>query len=81
MSFLLFEPQSKTSKTECITIRNARTKVMLGMIRWYGPWRRYAFYPLGGIVLDAECLNGLRDKLEMLMDDRQSQVTTSTETK
>jgi len=28
----------------------------LGEVRWYAPWRRYAFYPVGGTLYDAACL-------------------------
>jgi hypothetical protein len=29
---------------------------LLGEIRWYGPWRCYAFYPVFGTVFECECL-------------------------
>lgn len=32
---------------------------LLGGIRWYGPWRGYAFFPLNGTVFEWRCLRDI----------------------
>ena len=31
----------------------------LGMIQWYGPWRQYAFFPVGATVFEKTCLRDI----------------------
>jgi len=35
----------------------------LGEVRWYAPWRRYAFYPRVNTLFDYKCLNELSEFL------------------
>lgn len=37
----------------------------LGEIRWFGRWRRYAFYPRFGTVFEKQCLRDLADFCEV----------------
>lgn len=37
---------------------------MLGIVRWYGPWRQYTFEPSAGTVFSAGCLKDLTAFLE-----------------
>ena len=45
-------------------------KFILGWIRWYSPWRTYAFYPNSSTVLEKTCLRDIADFLVKLMEKR-----------
>lgn len=36
----------------------------MGLIKWYAPWRRYAFFPQSGTLYDAGCLTEIAAFLE-----------------
>lgn len=59
MSFLRFSVhalgESRTTQTWTVLSASAS----LGEVRWYSPWRRYAFYPAPGTVFDTACLEEL----------------------
>lgn len=48
----LGSPKAKTK----VWIVNGSDDSPLGQIRWYGAWRQYTFWPLGGTILNATCL-------------------------
>lgn len=43
---------------------------LLGEIRWYGPWRRYCFYPHGQTIFDRNCLLEIVEMLDLAMKER-----------
>ena len=59
-------------KTKRILITRKSQPVVLGEIRWFGQWRRYAFYPQPGCLFDAVCLNDIQSKLVELMNERKA---------
>lgn len=36
----------------------------LGMVKWFGRWRRFSFFPTVGSVFDQECLRAIADFCE-----------------
>lgn len=52
-------------KTPIYSLESVYDKVFLGEVKWYGPWRRYCFYPCDNTVWDVKCL----EELENLMKD------------
>ncbi len=43
-------------KTHDYLVRNRHSGDMLGVIRWYGPWRQFCFFPRGETVWSRGCL-------------------------
>lgn len=43
----------KTTRWEC---RNLRSGGVLGMVKWYGAWRQYCYFPSECAVYSAGCL-------------------------
>lgn len=39
---------------------------LLGIVKWHGPWRQYAFFPEPGTVWSAGCLSDIVDFLGKL---------------
>ena len=36
---------------------------LLGKVKWFARWRRYAFHPANGAVFDAACLDDIKEFL------------------
>ena len=60
-----------TGKTSIYEVRtkDAEPKV-IGHIKWFGQWRKYALFPTNDSVFEPECLEDLADLLRKLMDWR-----------
>ena len=63
LEFRLLERKPKTQVIEVISKRHGNR---LGIIKWFGRWRRYALFPEPAIVFDAECLNDIVSYIEKL---------------
>lgn len=57
-------------KTDVVNIYNKRRNVLLGEIRWYGPWRQYCFYPSAGTIFNRGCMTDIMTVITQLMDER-----------
>lgn len=42
----------------------------LGVVKWFGRWRRYAFFPNAETVFEDECLKYIAGFIEARMDER-----------
>ena len=42
----------------------------LGIVKWYGPWRRYCYFPHGIEIYSAGCLADIQDFINQLMKER-----------
>ena len=57
--YLEFSLIEKKPKTKVIGVWSKRSSDRLGIIKWYGPWRQYAFFPETGTIFNVECLNDI----------------------
>lgn len=58
---------SKSQKTKVWGVVNTYEgrEIMIGQVKWYGPWRKYAFFPLGAnTVFEHNCLREIADFIE-----------------
>jgi hypothetical protein len=70
-SYLTFEDWQITGRrTRTVVVLSRRSGDWLGIIRWYGHWRQYAFFPADGTIWNADCLEEVRVKIRELMDER-----------
>ena len=51
-------------------VRNSRTAVFLGEIKWYGPWRQYCFEPRQNTIFNKTCLQDIVDVLQTLNEEQ-----------
>jgi len=69
--YLIFEKAAqqpaKTSAWEC---KNAKSGTVLGIVKWYGPWRRYCYFPTVQAVYSAGCLNDITHFIEQLKNEK-----------
>lgn len=42
----------------------------LGIIKWFGNWRKYAFYPEANTIFEKDCLDDISTFLDDLMEQR-----------
>lgn len=57
---------SKTGLTRIWVIRNIRSGEDCGKIKWYGGFRKYAFFPSDGFLFDADCLRFIAERLDFV---------------
>lgn len=57
-------------KTRVVLVVSARHGDLLGEIKWFGRWRQYCFFPHALTVWNPECMEQVRDKIKMLMQNR-----------
>lgn len=50
---------SKSGKTKLWRIRPLDSHDTLGEVKWYGPWRKYCFYPDHNTVFEQDCLRDI----------------------
>jgi len=55
------EIESPSPKTKRWNVINIRTGEMCGVIRWWGAWWKYVFFPGNDFLFDADCLRMIAD--------------------
>lgn len=62
-------------KTEVWLVMNRSYGLEIGVIKWYSPWRQYAFFPADGSIWNRDCLEYVNDKIDTLMRIRRNMRT------
>jgi len=71
--YLIFEDQEiPKKKTKVINVVNINADEVIGVIKWYGPWRQYCFFPEFDTVWNITCLTDVNDVIQKLMKDRKT---------
>ena len=63
-TFIKFVPGPSKPKTGTWRVVSRETEVLLGVVAWYGPWRKYSFHPEGWTVFEQKCLREIADFCE-----------------
>lgn len=64
--YLEFSVIEEGPKTKVIGIWSKKDGDRLGIIKWFGRWRQYAFFPENGTVFNVECLDVIRSHIKEL---------------
>ena len=56
------EPQVATTRR--FEVKNIKSGCLIGWVRWFGPFRSYAFLPCEGTVYEEDCLRDLASFVE-----------------
>jgi hypothetical protein len=61
-----FYAESDSKKTKIFGVVTKIGAKQLGKISWYGPWRRYCFYPIFGdiTIFEETCLRDIANFIE-----------------
>ena len=55
---------SASGRTTMWSVETVEGGVVLGYVKWYGPWRCYAFYPEAATLYERRCLRDIADFCE-----------------
>lgn len=66
-----FDGYSDSGKTEIWCIYSKRSNDLLGVIKWFGRWRQYAFFPEPGTIWNIDCLSTVNLWIGVMMRERQ----------
>jgi len=67
IEFKLIDEKPKTSVFDVINIKSGDR---LGIIRWYGSWRQYCFFPHEETIFNSDCMQYIIDFMRELMEKR-----------
>ncbi len=68
--YLKFTEVQTAGKTQSWKVCNKRYGDELGIIRWYGAWRQYCYYPTVQAVYSAGCLEDIAAFIKKEMEKR-----------
>jgi hypothetical protein len=57
-------------KTHTFNVESKSSRAILGLIKWYGPWRQYCFYPEGKTIFNVTCMGDISNFIRQLMEER-----------
>lgn len=55
---------SKSGKTKIWEVLTTYDDSLLGIVGWFGRWRKYSFYPAPNTVFEKDCLRDIADFCE-----------------
>lgn len=70
--YLAFTEIRDTGKTKVISVDAKSSGDLLGIIKWYGPWRQYVLHPEPYTLWNKGCLSDVNDHMDELMRARKS---------
>lgn len=59
--------KSESGKTHRWNVITQDGSIPLGQVRWYSPWRKYAFFPEDATLFEIQCLRDIATFLEEQM--------------
>lgn len=68
--YIEFDLVQQTKKTRIYAIRNCKSQLIIGYIKWYGAWRQYCFFPESETVFSKGCLEDICNFIKRLMEER-----------
>ena len=57
-----------TSKTHILEVKS-KDGAPLGLVKWFGRWRKYSFFPCADTVFEQDCLRDIAEIIEFLTKD------------
>ena len=69
-SNITFAEIEKKPKTSVYSVDSVSSGERLGIVKWYGPWRKYCFLPEDETLWDHSCLESVKIFMINLMNAR-----------
>jgi len=66
-------PKTQLNKTQTWFCYSNSSKDILGVVKWFGKWRRYCFFPEGETVFSSGCLNDIVDFVNQLNEKHKNE--------
>jgi len=64
--YVFFKKIASKPKTDVYEIIEKKEESVLGIIKWYAPWRQYCFYPEGNTIWSKGCMQEVINFLILL---------------
>ena len=64
-----------SGKTKIWTVRSTAGGSTLGEVRWFAPWRKYAFYVASGCLFEEDCLRDIADFVETVTREHRTNLS------
>lgn len=69
--YLIYRKYKHDSKrTYTVYVMDKVLNVVLSVIKWHGPWRKYCEFREPDTIFDEACNRDIADYIKMLMDER-----------
>ena len=65
-------PSKEGCKTSLWIVKTKEDSIPLGLIKWYGAWRTYAFFPANDTIFEDDCLRDIAQFIEDRMKERKN---------
>jgi hypothetical protein len=65
---------NQNPKTQVWDVKTKDESIPLGQIKWFGRWRKYAFFPFEDTVYENICLRDIAEFIERLMNERHKNI-------
>ncbi len=65
--YIEFHQTGSTGKTDIWNIISKKSGLILGRIKWYGPWRSYCFYSSPNCIFNVSCMDDIKKAIQELM--------------
>ena len=69
-SYIEFKLIEEKPKTNVYAVTNNKSGYILGIIKWFGSWRQYCFFPTEETVYSNGCMKDIIDFINKLMENR-----------
>lgn len=63
IEFRHYSPKSG-QKTSLWIVRSKQSGATLGVIKWFGSWRKYSFFPSDSTIFEQDCLRDIANFIE-----------------
>jgi hypothetical protein len=64
-----FELVEEKPRTKVFAVMNKKNEFRLGIIKWYGAWRQYCFFPSEQTVFSVGCMTDINNFIAELMNE------------
>lgn len=71
--FVILEERPEKRKTSIYHIFSHKSRDEIGLIKWYGAWRKYCFFPNADTIWDNKCLSSINSFLEEINISKRKQ--------
>lgn len=68
--FVFSELLEQKPKTNVYAIKTKESLETIGLLKWYGPWRTYSYFPFPDTIYEPKCMRDISDFIDRLMKER-----------
>lgn len=67
--YLMFRLLEQKPKTKVIEVISKLHEQRLGIVKWYGAWRQYAFFPENKTLFNVNCLEDIINYIKSYVNE------------